>query len=119
MKLLREYIQILLLESQASSKVIFMQNIVENWREYPKESHPSPSADYILSHHRREYVRNAIRNNEDLGSLGIIPGELYKLVSSIMDEDEFEDDDNLLDVLMDIFNNSYKYNKKKNNETPT
>ncbi len=87
-----------------------MKLLLENWRGYLKESHPSPSANYILSHLRREDVRNAIRNNEDLGSLGISPGELYNLVSSIMDEDEFEDDDSLLDVLMDIFNNSYKHN---------
>ena len=87
-----------------------MKLLLENWRGYLKECHPSPSADYILSHHRLEDVRNAIRNNEDLGSLGISPGELYKLVSLIMDEDEFEDDDNLLDILMDLFDTSYKHN---------
>jgi hypothetical protein len=83
-----------------------MKLLLENWRQYLKESHPSPSADYISSHPRFEDVRNAIRNNEDLGNLGIDPSELYKLVSFISDEEEFDDDDRLLDVLMDLFNKS-------------
>jgi len=89
-----------------------MKLLLENWRKYLKKrkSHPSPSADYIFSHPRLEDVRNAIRNDEDLGKLGIDPGELYKLVSVISDEEEFDDDDRLLDVLMGLFmkNRAYK-----------
>ena len=86
-----------------------MKLLLENWRQYLKESHPSPSADYIFSHPRFEDVRNAIRNNEDLGNLGIDPGELYSLVSAISNEKEFDDDDRLLDVLMDLFRKSRGY----------
>ena len=86
-----------------------MKLLLENWRQYLKESHPSPSADYIFSHPRLEDVRNAIRNNEDLGNLGIDPSELYRLVSVISDEKEFDDDDKILDVLMDLFMKSRAY----------
>ena len=86
-----------------------MKLLFENWRQYLKESHPSPSADYIFSHPRLEDVRNAIRNDEDLGNLGIDPGELYSLVSVISNEKEFDDDDRLLDVLMDLFRKSRAY----------
>ena len=86
-----------------------MKHLLENWRQYLKESHPSPSADYIFSHPRLEDVRNAIRNDEDLGELGIDPGELYSLVSVISNEKEFDDDDRLLDVLMDLFRKSRAY----------
>ena len=88
-----------------------MRLLLENWRKYLKKrkSHPSPSADYIFSHPRFEDVRNAIRNNEDLGNLGIDPGELYSLVSAISNEKEFDDDDRLLDVLMDLFRKSRGY----------
>ena len=83
-----------------------MKLLLENWRQYLKESHPSASADYIFSHPRLEVVRNAIRNDEDLGNLGIDPGELYRLVSVISDEKEFDDDDKILDVLMDLITKS-------------
>ena len=83
-----------------------MKLLLENWRQYLKESHPSASADYIFSHPRLEDVSNAIRNDEDLGNLGIDPGELYRLVSVISDEKEFDDDDKILDVLMDLITKS-------------
>ena len=83
-----------------------MKLLLENWRQYLKESHPSASADYIFSHPRLEDVRNAIRNDEDLDNLGIDPSELFKLVSLISNEEEFDDDDSLLDVLMNLLNKS-------------
>ena len=83
-----------------------MKLLIENWRQYIRESHPSPSANYIFSHPRLEDVRNAIRNDEDLDNLGIDPSELFKLVSLISNEEEFDDDDSLLDVLMNLLNKS-------------
>ena len=67
------------------------------------ENHPSPSADYILTDPKMGKVRDAIRNKEDLSTLGISPCELYNIGTVLLDEKEFADNDEVLDVVMDLF----------------
>jgi hypothetical protein len=67
------------------------------------ENHPPPSADYILSDPKMDKVRDAMRNKEDLSTLGISPCELYNIGTALLDEKEFADNDEMLDIVMDLF----------------
>ena len=80
-----------------------MKLILENWKKFLIENHPSPSADYILSDPKMDKVRDAMRNKEDLSTLGISPCELYNIGTALLGEEEFVDDDEMLDVVMDLF----------------
>jgi len=77
--------------------------LLESWKRFLAESHPPPSADYILSDPKMDKVRDAMRNKEDLSTLGIGPCELYNIGTTLLDEEEFADNDEMLDVVMDLF----------------
>jgi len=81
-----------------------MKLILENWKKFLTESQPPPSADYILSDPKMDKVRDAMRNKEDLSTLGIGPCELYNIGTALLDEEGLLDDDEILDVVMDLFN---------------
>ena len=80
-----------------------MKLILENWKKFLTENHPPPSADYVLSDPKMDKVRDAMRNKEDLSTLGIDPCELYNIGTALLDEKEFADNDEMLDVVMDLF----------------
>ena len=80
-----------------------MKLILENWKKFLTESHPPPSADYILTDPKMDKVRDAMRNKEDLSTLGIGPCELYNIGTVLLDEEEFADNDEMLDIVMDLF----------------
>ena len=80
-----------------------MKLILENWKKFLTESQPSPSADYILSDPKMDKVRDAMRYKEDLSTLGISPCELYNIGTALLGEEEFADNDEMLDVVMDLF----------------
>ena len=80
-----------------------MKLILENWKKFLTENHPSPSADYIFTDPKMDKVRDAMRNKEDLSTLGISPCELYNIGTALLGEEEFVDDEEMLDVMMDLF----------------